>query len=80
MRALKVEADGDAWGNGIKPKIRLSGKWLERAGVKPGERGRVSVRKPGVLEISALSIQAANNAQHPSWQQASLELGFDPRR
>jgi hypothetical protein len=34
VRTLKIEADGDRW-KGIKPKIRLMGRWLERAGFRP---------------------------------------------
>ena len=37
-RSLKIEAVGDFARRKIKPRIRLSGYWLERAGFKPGHR------------------------------------------
>lgn len=49
-RTLKIEADGDRW-SGIKPKIRLRGKWLERAGFKPGNRVSVKCVAEGVMEL-----------------------------
>ncbi len=42
MRKLKIEADGDGWKGAIKPKIRLMGRWLERAGFKPGKHVHVT--------------------------------------
>lgn len=49
-RLLKIEADGDPW-KGIKPKIRLLGRWLERAGFPPGHRVHVTCVAPGLLEL-----------------------------
>ena len=49
-RNLKIEEDGDRW-RGIKPKIRLRGYWLERAGFKPGSRVSVNCIAPGVMEL-----------------------------
>jgi hypothetical protein len=49
-RTLKIEADGDRW-KGIKPKIRLRGDWLERAGFKPGNRVSVNCIADGVMEL-----------------------------
>ena len=49
-RTLKIEADGDRW-TGIKPKIRLKGNWLERAGFKPGNHVSVTSIAVGVLEL-----------------------------
>src|SRR5688572_26529190 len=31
-RMIKIEADGDHWKGDVRPKIRLRGRWLERAG------------------------------------------------
>ena len=42
VRKLKIEADGDFWMGLIKPKIRLKGHWLERAGFSPGGHVRVT--------------------------------------
>jgi hypothetical protein len=53
MRTLQIEADGDPWRGLIKPKIRLTGRWLEHAGFKPGERVQVTCLAPGLLELRA---------------------------
>ena len=50
-RTLKIEADGDQWKGKIKPKIRLQGRWLERAGFKPGYRVCVTCVAKGVMEL-----------------------------
>jgi len=54
IRTLKIEADGDTWKGSIKPKIRLMGCWLERAGFKPSDRVIISYVAPGVLELRYL--------------------------
>jgi hypothetical protein len=51
FRTLKIEEDGDHWKGGVKPKIRLRGNWLERAGFKPGHRVSVKYVAPGILEL-----------------------------
>jgi hypothetical protein len=51
IRALKIEASGDFWKGLTKPKIRLMGHWLERAGFKPGNRVHVTYVAPGVIEL-----------------------------
>jgi hypothetical protein len=53
VRILKIEAGGDAWKGTIKPKIRLMGRWLERAGFKPDTRVHVRCVAPGVIELRA---------------------------
>lgn len=50
-RTLKIEADGDSWKGLVKPKIRLMGRWLERAGFIPGNRVSVTYVAPGHLEL-----------------------------
>ena len=50
-RLLKIEEAGDFFTGKIKPKIRLSGLWLERAGFKPGHRVEVRSDRPGSLAI-----------------------------
>jgi len=42
VRTLKIEAEGDSWKGSIRPKIRLMGHWLERAGFSPGHRVHVT--------------------------------------
>jgi hypothetical protein len=54
-RSLKIEATGDFAANQIKPKIRLLGKWLERAGFIPGNRVQILCVAPGVMEIRSTS-------------------------
>ena len=51
FRTLKIEKDGDHWKGSVKPKIRLQGNWLERAGFKPGHRVSVKCVAPGILEL-----------------------------
>ena len=51
VRILKIEADGDFWRGLLKPKIRLTGRWLERAGFKPGDRVHVICVASGVIEL-----------------------------
>ena len=48
---LKIEAVGDFAGRKIKPRIRLTGHWLERAGFKPGHRVCILSLKPGELTL-----------------------------
>jgi hypothetical protein len=50
-RSLKIEAIGDFAYRNIKPRIRLSGHWLERAGFKPGHRAIIHVGRPGELTL-----------------------------
>ena len=45
VRTLKIEADGDFWKGVTKPKIRLMGRWLERAGVQPRQSRSRYVRR-----------------------------------
>ncbi len=51
VRTLKIEADGDSWKGSIKPKIRLMGLWLERAGFSPGARVHVTYIARGLIEL-----------------------------
>jgi hypothetical protein len=50
-RKLKIESDGDSWKGLIKPKIRLTGRWLERAGFSPGSHVQVVCVAPGFIEL-----------------------------
>ncbi|NBU10018.1 MAG: type I addiction module toxin, SymE family [Proteobacteria bacterium] len=55
-RTLKIEEDGDFSLGLIKPKIRLRGGWLERAGFKPGSRVSVTCLAHGVIELRASDV------------------------
>ena len=50
-RMLKIEAIGDFAYRKVKPRIRLSGRWLEQAGFKPGNRVSVAHIAEGVIEL-----------------------------
>lgn len=50
-RSLKIETVGDFAYRKIKPRIRLSGQWLEKAGFKPGHRAIIHESKPGELTL-----------------------------
>lgn len=69
VRTLKIEADGDHWKGPIKPKIRLMGQWLERAGFKPGSRVRVACVAPGFIELRASNALPATNGGQPPPEQ-----------
>jgi cell division inhibitor SulA len=51
VRRLKIEAVGDFWKGLVKPKIRLTGNWLARAGFPSGQTVQVICISPGVLEL-----------------------------
>lgn len=53
VRKLKIEEVGDFWKGLTKPKIRLMGRWLERAGFKPGSHAQVACVALGVIELRA---------------------------
>ena len=55
-RRLKITAAGDRWRGGIKPLVRLTGRWLERAGFAPESRVEVRMVRPG--EITLAVVQA----------------------
>ena len=60
VRRLQIEAIGDFWKGLTKPRIRLMGRWLERAGFTPGQRVNVTCVAPGVLELRAPTGPAVN--------------------
>jgi hypothetical protein len=60
IRTLTIEAHGDFWKKLIKPKIRLTGYWLERAGFRPGNRVRVICVAPGVIELRSYDYMIPN--------------------
>ena len=50
-RTLKIEAIGDFAYRKVKPRIRLSGQWLEQAGFTPGNRVSVTHIAEGIIEL-----------------------------
>jgi hypothetical protein len=64
-RSLKIESVGDYFYGRVSPKIRLSGRWLERAGFRPGNRVEVEINQPGILVPRVLKLSGANGMQFP---------------
>ena len=65
VRRLKIEVEGDFWKGLTKPKIRLVGRWLERAGFRPGHRVHVVCVAPGFIELrfaDASTVEATEPA------------------
>jgi hypothetical protein len=54
-RSLKIEATGDYFYRKVRPMIRLSGQWLERAGFKPAHRVEVHFEQHGTLTLRFLA-------------------------
>jgi hypothetical protein len=54
-RSLKIEATGDFATNQIKPKIRITGNWLKRAGFSPGHRVQIIFVAPGIMELRTIN-------------------------
>lgn len=51
VRTLKIEAVGDFAENKVQPRIRLTGKWLQNAGFRPGHKVEIFSAKPGELSL-----------------------------
>lgn len=66
VRMLKIEADGDSWKGPVKPKIRLIGRWLERAGFRPGHRVHVTCIAAGVIELRSLDSFSVSESKQAS--------------
>ena len=62
-RTLKIEADGDYLKGPVKPKIRLMGRWLERAGFNPGQNVLISFVAPGVIELRSAEALLVNDSK-----------------
>jgi len=59
-RTLAIERTGDFWRGKITPRIRLTGKWLERAGFRPGHRVEVISEQPGILTLRFVAEVASS--------------------
>jgi hypothetical protein len=66
VRTLKIEEDGDYFRGRIKPKIRLMGHWLERAGFKPGAHVSVTCLGSGVIELRSDTLRMNGGKQASS--------------
>lgn len=74
VRKLKIEADGDFWKGLSKPKIRLMGHWLARAGFSPGGHVHVVCVGPGVIELRSPAALTANETKPVSSVQLQRSL------
>lgn len=74
VRTLKIEADGDFSKGLIKPKIRITGRWLERAGFSPGGHVHVTCIAPGVMELRSLDASTLNETKQASSEQPKRSL------
>jgi hypothetical protein len=72
---LKIEEEGDFCAKRIKPKIRLMGRWLEKAGFHPGGRVQVICRGPGIIELRIPDALSSSEAKPTTWEQPDLALG-----
>lgn len=70
VRTLKIEPDGDFFKGLIKPKIRLMGYWLARAGFKPGNRVSITCIAPGVIELRSADVLLVEEKKQPSQGQS----------
>ena len=66
VRTLKIESEGDFWKRLTVPKIRLTGRWLERAGFSPGHRVQVTCVAPGVIELRSPDALRVDETKQPS--------------
>jgi hypothetical protein len=51
IRSLQIESTGDFFLGKIKPRIRLTGYWLKRAGFNPGCRVEVRCEELGTITL-----------------------------
>jgi hypothetical protein len=75
LRTLKIEEEGDFSEKSIKPKIRLMGRWLEKAGFRPGGRVHVVCRAPGIIELRVPDALNSSDTKPIKWEQSDLALG-----
>ena len=50
-RTLKIESTGDFFAGKVRPKIRITGRWLEAAGFRPGHHVQVNILEPGRISL-----------------------------
>ncbi len=71
-RTLKIEATGDFHAGKIKPKIRLTGKWLEQAGFRPGARVHIEITASGRLVLTSSDIVEQSQPAHDAERKAIM--------
>jgi Toxin SymE, type I toxin-antitoxin system len=64
-RILTIEKTGDAYAGKVRPRIRLAGRWLEKAGFKPGHRVQVEWIDDGVISLRLIHGSEAEGSEGP---------------
>jgi len=67
-RRLKIEEHGDPRKGNVRPKIRLIGRWLERAGFKHGSHVHVTCIASGILELRANGATVTSTESSPDFE------------
>jgi hypothetical protein len=62
-RILTIEKTGDSYAGKVRPRIRLAGRWLEKAGFKPGHRVRVEWIDDGVISLRLIHGSEAGGSE-----------------
>jgi hypothetical protein len=77
IRRLKVEEVGTRYRWPKKPRIRIEGYWLERAGFRPDSHVQVTCVAPGVIELrsSDVLVQERKTSSEERQGEESLGLG-----
>jgi len=58
LHVLKVRNIGDRYRKEVTPQIRLQGKWLLNAGIRPDSQVQITNPRKGELVIKSLDDQA----------------------
>jgi hypothetical protein len=61
-RTLKIELVGDRFRKETCPKIRLQGKWLEKAGFEPERHVQVILIAPGTMLLHRIRAKSSKDA------------------
>lgn len=75
IRCLKVEEVGDLYKGPYKPRIRIEGYWLHRAGFRPDSHVQVTCIAPGVIELRSSDVFLQETA--PSSKESQGEKPLD---
>ena len=62
-RILTIEKIGDSCAGKVRPRIRLAGRWLEKAGFKPGHRVQVEWIDDGVISLRLIHGSEAEGSE-----------------
>jgi hypothetical protein len=76
VRTLKIEPLGDPWRGKLFSGIRLKGRWLVRAGFRPGQRVTVTVSSPGSMHLRIVPEPQTAEPRVPGQEQTPLALEF----